>query len=163
MAIKEESAFNFAKLSYELSFQDVALASFRNFMKDFPQSAYNDQANEMLITIYMNTRNYKDAITALDGVKNKTQNIKTAYQKVSYYRGVELFMDNNTKEAIQLFKASQQYPNDQNLVAEANYWTGEAQYKLEDYEDAIKAYNAFLLTPAALKSERYNLANYNIG
>ena len=163
IAIKEESAFNFAKLSYELSFQDVALASFRNFMKDFPQSAYNDQANEMLITIYMNTRNYKDAITALDGVKNKTQNIKTAYQKVSYYRGVELFMDNNTKEAIQLFKASQQYPNDQNLVAEANYWTGEAQYKLEDYEDAIKAYNAFLLTPAALKSERYNLANYNIG
>jgi len=161
--IKEEAAFNYAKLSYELSFQDVALESFRTFMKDFPNSLYYDQANEMLISIYMNTRNYRDAIAALDQIKNKTQNIKTAYQKVSYYRGVELFMDNKTAEAIELFKSSQQYPNDQNLVAEANYWTGESHYKLGNYEDAIKAYNAFLLTPAALKSERYNLANYNIG
>lgn len=161
--IKEEASFNYAKLSYELSFQDVALESFRTFMKDFPNSLYFDQANEMLINIYTNTRNYRDAITALELIKNKTQNIKTAYQKVSYYRGVELFMDNNSKDAIQLFKTSQQFPNDQNLVAEANYWTGEAQCKLGNYEEAITAYNAFLLTPAALKSERYNLANYNIG
>ncbi len=161
--IKEEASFNYAKLSYELSFQDVALESFRTFMKDFPNSLYFDQANEMLINIYTNTRNYRDAITALESIKNKTQNIKTAYQKVSYYRGVELFMDNNSKDAIQLFKTSQQFPNDQNLVAEANYWTGEAQCKLGNYEEAITAYSTFLLTPAALKSERYNLANYNIG
>jgi TolA-binding protein len=163
MNIKEESSFNYAKLSYELSFQSVALESFRTFMKDFPNSQYFEQANEMLISIYTNTRNYKDALVALEGIKNKTQNIKIAYQKVAYYRGVELFMDNNSKEAIQLFKIANQYPNDQNLVAEANYWTGEANYKLEDYEAAIKSYNNFILTPAALNSERYNLANYNVG
>ena len=162
-SIKEEASFNYAKLSYELSFQSVALESFRAFMKDFPNSQYFDQANEMLISIYTNTRNYKDALIALEAIKNKSQGIKAAYQKVAFYRGVELFMDNKPKDAIQLFKISSQFPNDQNLVAQANYWTGEAQYKMENYEDAIKAYNSFILTPAAINSERYNLANYNIG
>lgn len=163
MSIKEESAFNYAKLSYELSFQSVALESFRTFMQDFPNSQYFDQANELLIDIYTNTRNYKDALIALDAIKNKTQNVKSAYQKVAYYRGVELFMDNNSKEAIQLFKTANQYPINQSLVADANYWTGEAAYKLGNYEDAVKAYNNFILTPAAMKSDRYNLANYNVG
>ncbi|MBL0105334.1 MAG: tetratricopeptide repeat protein [Bacteroidetes bacterium] len=162
-SIKEESAFNYAKLSYELSFQSEALDAFRNFIKNFPSSLYFDQANEMLIGIYTNTRNYKDALTALETVKNKTQNIKAAYQKVAYYRGVELFMDNNSAEAISLFGTSLQYPVDQNLVAEANFWSGEANYKLNKYEEAVRSYNNFILTPAALKNERYNLANYNIG
>ena len=30
--------------------------------------------NELLIDIYTNTRNYKDALIALDAIKNKTQN-----------------------------------------------------------------------------------------
>lgn len=162
-SIQEESAFNYAKLSYELSFQAEALDAFRNFTKNFPGSVYSDQANEMLIAIYTNTRNYKDALIALETIKNKTQSIKNAYQKVAYYRGVELFMDNNSADAITLFNTSIQYPNDQNLLAAANFWAGEASYKLNKYEEAIRYYNTFLLTPAALKSERYNLANYNVG
>ncbi|MBL0105125.1 MAG: hypothetical protein IPP51_15960 [Bacteroidetes bacterium] len=41
----------------------------------------------MLTAFTRNTRNYKDALMALETVKNKTQNIKAAYQKVAYYRG----------------------------------------------------------------------------
>ncbi|MBL0105126.1 MAG: tetratricopeptide repeat protein [Bacteroidetes bacterium] len=49
------------------------------------------------------------------------------------------------------------------MVAEANFWSGEAHYKLNKYDEAVHSYNNFILTPAALKNERYNLANYNIG
>lgn len=162
-SIQEESQFNYAKLSYELSFQSVAIESFRNFMKNFPESSYAGQANEMLINIYANTHNYKDAITALEGIGNKNQNLKTAYQKVAYYRGVELFMDSKPGDAIKLFSLSLNNPIDQQLVAEANYWSGEAFYKLNDYENSIKSYSDFLVTPAALRNKKYNTANYNIG
>ena len=161
--IQEESQFNYAKLSYELSFQSVALESFRNFIKTFPESSYTGQANEMLINIYTNTHNYKDAIAALEGISSKNQNLKTAYQKAAYFRGVELFMDNKLSEALKLFSLSLSYPMDQYFVAEANYWLGETNYKLNDYENSIKSYSEFLVTPAALRNKKYNTANYNIG
>jgi TolA-binding protein len=161
--IQEESQFNYAKLSYELSFQSVAIESFRDFLKKFPESTYAGQANEMLVDVYTSTHNYKDAIVALEGIKNKSENLKAAYQKALYYRGVELFMDNKPEEAIKLFANSLYYPQDQKLLAMANYWSGEAYYRLQNYEEAIRSYSEFQVTPAALRTPYYNLANYNIG
>ncbi|MFN8144669.1 MAG: tetratricopeptide repeat protein [Bacteroidia bacterium] len=161
--IQEESQFNFAKLSYELSYQSVAIEAFRNFTTSFPKSAHLDEANELMVGIYTNTRNYKDALTSIEAIKNKTQPIRAAYQKVAYYRGIEFFMDNNLKEAIRLFKLSVGTPVDQGLVAEALYWMGETYYKMDDFENAAKAYNDYILTPAAVTQSQYNLANYNIG
>lgn len=161
--INEESQFNFAKLSYELNFQSAAIEAFNSFLKSYPQSVYVDQVNEMLVGLYTNSRNYKDALTSLESVKNKTQSIRIAYQRVAYYRGVELYMDNRSEEAIRLFETSLQYPVDQSLVAQANYWKGEAKYKLSDFDGAIRSYNDFQLTPAAVKLSNYELSNYNLG
>ena len=161
--IQEESQFNFAKLSYELNYQSVAIEAFRTFATNFPKSAHLDEANEMLVGIYTSTRNYKDALTSIEAIKNKTQPIRAAYQKVAYYRGIEFFMDNNLKDAIRLLKLSLSNPVDQGLVAEALYWSGEAYYKSNEFENAAKAYNDYLFTPAAVNQEQYNLANYNIG
>ncbi len=161
--IQEESQFNFAKLSYELSFQSVAIEAFRNFIKSYPQSSYVNQANEMLIDIYANTHNYKDAIAELDAIKTKTPGLKIAYQRVAYYRGVELFMDNNNTEAVKMFQLSNTYPVDQRLVAESSYWMGEAYYRMNNYEEAIHYFSDFLVTPGAMRNKKYNNANYNIG
>jgi TolA-binding protein len=162
-SIQEESHFNFARLSYELNFQSAAIESFVDFKKKFPKSVYADKANEMMIDIYANTRNYKDAITALNAIENKSHKMKSAYQRVTYFRGVELFMDNKPDEAVKLFTQSLTCPIDQSLVANANYWSGESFYKLNNYEEAIRTYSEFLVTPAALKNKNYNTANYNIG
>ncbi|REK05041.1 MAG: outer membrane protein assembly factor BamD [Bacteroidetes bacterium] len=161
--IREESAFNYAKLSNELNFHSVAVESFRSFVRDFPNSVYVDEANELLVALYSNTRNYKDALSAIESIKVKSAGIKQAYQKVAYFRGIELFMDNNNSEAIRLFNVSLSNPHDQNLVALAHYWKAEAHYRLSEFDKALKSYNDFLYTPAAVKSQYYNLANYNIG
>ncbi len=161
--ICEEAQFNYAKLSYELSFQSVAIEAFRKFVKDFLASNHVNEANEMLVDIYATTKNYKDALTAIENIKNRSQNINNAYQKVAYYRGVEFFMDNKSKDAIQLFTTSLNNPSDVKLVAAARYWKGEAQYKLNEYDNAIQSYNDFLFTPSAVTMENYNLVNYNIG
>jgi TolA-binding protein len=43
-SVKEEAQFAYAKLSYELNYQSVAIESFRSFMKNYPESAHTDEA-----------------------------------------------------------------------------------------------------------------------
>jgi len=161
--IQEESQFSYAKLSYELNFQSVAIEAFKNYVTTYPQGRHVNEINEMLIANYASTKNYRDALTAIEKMPNKSERMKAIYQKVAYYRGVELFMDNKNKEAIDLFNTAEKNSVDQSISAAAQYWKGEAQYRLKDYDGAIRSYGDFLFTPAALKFDYYNLGNYNIG
>jgi TolA-binding protein len=161
--IKEESKFNYAKLSYELNFQNVALQSFRDFIAAYPKSTYLTEANELIVSIYASTKNYRDALNAIEKAGPMTQNMKSVYQRVAYYRGVEVFLDGNSSEAIALFTMSLKYPVDKNLQASAQYWKGEAQYKQSSFDDAITSYNEFLYNSAAASTSFYALANYNLG
>jgi TolA-binding protein len=161
--IKEESQFNYAKLSYELNFQNVALQSFRDFIKDYPKSPYVNEANELVVSIYASTKNYRDALTEIEKTKNMSPALKQIYQRVAYYRGVELFLDGNSAEAINMFNTSLKNPIDRNLAGLAQYWKGEAQYRLLAYDDAISSYNQFMYSEGASASPFYAMANYNLG
>lgn len=79
--IQEESLFSYAKLSFELGYEPVAINSLNEFMKLYPASKYIDEANEILAQLYITTRNYKDALVSLDKIKSKSPKAKAAYQK----------------------------------------------------------------------------------
>ncbi|MFM7015603.1 MAG: tetratricopeptide repeat protein [Bacteroidota bacterium] len=162
-SISESSQFNYAKLSYELGFQPVALNAFRNFLVNYPNSKYADESNELIAVLYLNTRNYKDALTALDNIKIKTTRSKTAYQKVAYYRGVELFNDGYLDNSISMFEKAIVNDIDQNLRALAMYWKAEALYKGNKFDAAVKQYRIFIFNPASVNTEFYELAHYNLG
>jgi TolA-binding protein len=162
-AISEEAMFSYAKLSYELNYQSVAIESFRNFIKSYPKSTHIDEANELIVDVYSTTHNYKDAIESIDAIKNKTPRMLAAYQKAAFYRGVELMGNGKMPEAVQSFRLSIGNASDRKLEAAAWYWSGEAYYKMEDYDHAISAGNAFLSSPDAVSTSQYNLANYNLG
>ncbi len=161
--IKESALFNYAKLSAELNFQPVAINAFRDFLKQYPQSKNADEANESIAQLYLTTRNYKDALTALENVKAKTGRSKEAYQKVAYYRGVEFFNDGDLDKAINMFEKAIINDVDQSLRAQAMYWKAEALYKQEKYEAAIKQYRIYIFNPPSVSTSMYNLANYNMG
>ena len=46
---KEISKFQYAKLSYELGYQDEALNSLSSFLNDYPNSTYNTEAKDLLV------------------------------------------------------------------------------------------------------------------
>ena len=161
--ISESSQFNYAKLSYELGFQPVALNAFRNFLVNYPNSKFADESNELIAVLYLNTRNYKDALTALDNIKVKTNRSKEAYQKVAYYRGVELFNDGYLDNAISMFEKAIVNDINQNLRALAMYWKAEALYKQNKYEAAVKQYRIFIFNPASVNTDFYELGHYNLG
>jgi TolA-binding protein len=161
--IKEQSLFSYAKLSFELNYQPVAINALNDFVKLYPESKHIDEANEILAQLFITTRNYKDALTALDKIKSKSEKARAAYQKVAYFRGIEFFNDRDYEKAIGLFNKAITTEVDKIIRAQAMYWKAEAIYNQGQYEAAIKQYRIFIFNPASVNVPMYNTANYNMG
>ncbi|MEO5571983.1 MAG: tetratricopeptide repeat protein, partial [Bacteroidia bacterium] len=161
--IKEDALFNYAKLSFELNYQPVAVNAFRDYLKAYPKSAKTDQANEMLAQLYLTTKNYKDALASLETITDKSPSAKAAYQKVAYYRGIEYYNDGDKEKAIGLFNKAIVSKADPEIQALAMYWKAEALYAQQKYDDAIKEYRIFIFNPKSLNLPNYNNANYGMG
>jgi TolA-binding protein len=162
-SIQEEAMFNYAKLSCDLNMQPSTIKVMNDFIAKYPQSKHKDEVTELLASLYLQTRNYKEALAALEKIKNRTAGGNAAYQKVAYYRAVELFNDRDYQQSINLLNKAITTNADALIQAQAIYWKSEALYNLSKYDDAIKEYRIFIYTPAALKLSFYNRANYDIG
>ncbi len=163
--IKEEALFNYALLTYELYHSpfNEAIGAFHEFIKLYPNSDRLDDAYNFLVMAYLYTSNYKDALKSLEMIQEKDHGMKEAFQKVAYYRGLELFNNLHYQEAVETFDKSLQYPGyNRAIAAQTNYWRAEAYYQLQEYEKAIESYNNFLTTSGAFQLPEYNLAHYNM-
>ncbi len=161
-SIQENALFNYAKLSYELNLPG-GLTAFSDFLKNYPDSKNADEANELLAELYLGTRNYKDALIALDNVKNKTTRTKGAYQKVAFFRGIEMMNDGENDKAIGMFEKAIINDIDPDIRAKAIYWKAEVLFKQEKLDLAIKQYRTFIFNPGSVNTSMYNLGNYNLG
>ncbi len=163
--IKEQSLFNYSKLAYELALNpyNEAITSLQKYIKDYPNSANIDEANEYLVDIFLTTKNYKNALASLGKIKNRSEKLNKAFQKIAYYRAIELFNNKDLDHAIGMFDTSNTQPIDNTIKAECYYWKGEAYYRLSEFDSAKTYYDAFLLLPGAFGLPEYKTANYNIG
>ncbi|MCK3685245.1 tetratricopeptide repeat protein [Maribellus sp. YY47] len=164
--IKEDALFSYAKLTYELSYSpfNETINAFDRYISEYPNSDRNAEAYRILVDVYMVTRNYKDAIESIEKIRNKTPDVLKAYQRVTFYRGLELFNAGDFEQAIEYFNLSLdngKYSRDIN--ARALYWKSEALYRSGDYNAAILAYNRFEQTPGATATSESGTANYNLG
>jgi TolA-binding protein len=118
--IKEDALFSFAKISYELSFHPFndAIKAFEEFINTYPNSTKLNNAYEFLVTVYYTTKNYKAALASLENIKVLDPKLQEAYQKVAYYRGVDLFNNHNYKDAIAHFNKSDKYIISNKIKAE---------------------------------------------
>lgn len=163
--IKEDAHFNYAKLTYELSYHpfNEAIAAFQTYLKEYKGSGRSDEIYKYLLNAFLTTRNYKDALIALEAISKKTKDLEYAYQKVSYYRAVELYNAADYNSAIKHFDKALQYPLDKYLNAQCYYWKAEAFYNLKDFKASIANYKTFLFEPGAAAQPEYFGANYNLG
>jgi TolA-binding protein len=163
--IKESSLFNYGKLAFETSYNPYndAINAFQVYIKDYPKSKHIDEAYEYLSDMYLSTRNYKDALISLESIKNRDPKLNSTYQKVSFYRGVEVFNNASYNEAIVLFDKSLKFASDNNFSAQALYWKAESFYRNESYDSSLMFFEDFQKTLGAYDLPVYNLSNYNIG
>ncbi len=162
-AIQEEAWFNYARLSYELEFNLQALESTQAFIKQFPSSQKQTEAKTLLGEILLTSKNYQAAIDILEPMQNKTQSARGAYQKATYYRGLEFYNERAFPNALSMFLRSANFNVDAETYALSNYWMAESMYELRKYGEAVTTFEKFLKIPAAQKTDVFNFANYGLG
>jgi len=158
--IQEESWINYARLSYELDFNQQALESTQSFLKQFPRSAKINEAKTLLGEILLTSKNYQAAIDILEPIAKKSPEAEEAYQKVTYFRGLEFYNERAFPNALSMFIRSNTYPDDKEIHALSTYWMAESMYELRKYGEAVKTFEKFLTMPDADKTKVYNFANY---
>ena len=160
--IKEESAFNLAKVNFQSGKYSQAIIALDRFMKEYPTSDYVPEANNLISEAFLNTNDYARAITFIEKIPNKSPRIQEAYQKVTFYKGTEFYNAAKYFEAVKLFDKSLKYPVDRDLQTSANFWKAEAYATSRSYATAIEAYKEVFNTRNRA-SEYYLKSNYGIG
>lgn len=159
--IQEDAHLNYAKISYEIgnSYQSVpdVLSSFLN---KYPNSPSKNEIESLLINSYITSKNYKEALTILE--KNKNPENRLAYQKVTFYRGLELFTDGNYQDAQKMFVTSIGIQKDAKFSARATFWKAETEYTLDNFKDALLSFKQFEGGTEAKNTPEFKNLNYNI-
>ena len=161
---KEISKYQYAKLSYELGYQDEALNSLSSFLTDYPNSTYNTEAKELLVDVLANTNNYKDAQALLESLSKPSENAKRVYPRILYGRATELINDGRLAEADALLDKALKDPYNASVLPFLNFWKGELAYRNNKLDDAIKYYNAYVSggSPSSGEANAVN-GRYNLG
>ena len=161
--LSSSALLNYAKLSYELNFYQTAIESFQDYIDAYPDSTDAEEAQSLLGEALLFTRNYKLAIEVLDKIQPRSKRAALALQKVSYYRGIELFNEGKHLEAIKLFNQSLSNPLDKSIQTFAWYWKAECYYLLNNLEEALKYFSLFEQSDIQFNKELNSAVNYQLG
>lgn len=163
--ITQSALLNYAKLSYQLSFNPYndAVVALMTYIDTYPDAHDIDEANNLLVNVFYATKNYKAALTSIENIKFKTTELKSAYQKIALYRGMELFNNRDFTGAITHFNKSADYVLHPQEAALALYWKGESFYRLNRFDSATRCFNEFLLSQGAFGLPEFTTAQYNLG
>ena len=161
LKIQEDAWLNYAKISYEIGnpYQSApqVLAA---YLDKYPKTSYKDEIETLLIDSYITSKNYKEALKLLNGKKSFEN--KKAYQKVAFYRGLELYNENEYIKAASLFNSSLKEAHDNNFTARATFWKAETDYNLTNYDDALIGFKQFVQQTEASSTPEYQNIDYNL-
>lgn len=162
---QEISRFNYGKLSFELGYQDQAISELTGFVNTYPRSEYNKEAREILVQLFANTNNYKEAIAILEQLPEKSPAVLKAYQKVAYGRATQLVNDQQLAEAERLLDIALANPYDQQISQLAQFWKAEIALRQNNTDKAISSLQAYFSTGSTPVSGEANTqtASYNMG
>lgn len=162
--ISMTSAFQHAKLAYDLGEYTIATNALTQFIAKYPQSVYRAEALDLVSNVLLETKNYQKAIDIIEQNQMNSSKIRATYQKVCLYRAIELYNDGNNTNALTYADKSMQNAINQDLKAQAIFLKGLLFYADEKYVEAISALSWFKQFNVQSNEEWANkkLANYNM-
>lgn len=163
--IKEDALFNYAKLSYELNANpyNESIRSFEDYLVKYPKSVHKAEVQEILSSLYFTTRNYKDALTLIEKIPDRTPLMNQAYQRIVINRGIEVFNTGNMKTAAGYFQKAAKINALPKYTTDAYYLYAESRYRMGDYDAAGKTLDRFMVSSNATTSPYYRQALYTHG
>ncbi len=159
--IKRDADLNYARLSYEIGnpYEPVPQV-ISDYLAAYPNSKNSQEMQELLVDSYITSKNFEGAMQLLE--ENRNYASKATYQKVAFYRGIELFMNGDYAAATENFGKSLDSAEDALFKARANYWKAESEYLLNRFDDALVDYLQFQQNPRAKNTEEFKELDYNL-
>ena len=160
--IEKDALLNYARLSYELGnpYEPVPEVML-SYLEKFPGDEYEAEIKNLLVDSFITSKNFSGAMELLE--KNKNYASKATYQKVAFYHGVALFVDNEYSGALQAFEKSLKDSPNGIFKARAQFWKSEAAYRLNRFQEALDGFQEFQRIAQAKNLEEYSQMDYNLG
>lgn len=138
--ISEEAQFNYGKLSAELNYDREAV----NILAAIsPSSIYHAKAQEVLADVLLSSRDYARSIEIIESVENPSPTMRRAYQRVTFNRALQLFLDDERDEARKHLNKSLENPLDMSLRAQALFWKAEISHRNRNFTQSIDELNQY--------------------
>ncbi|WP_294082744.1 tetratricopeptide repeat protein [Proteiniphilum sp. UBA5384] len=163
--VRETAMFNYALLAHETNFSvfSESITLFENFLREFPNSSYKNQVNDILAETFLTTKDYNAALNAINRISNPGRRILEAKQMVLFQLGAQSFINGSMNEAVQHFNNSINMGNqDTKARNNAYFWRGETYYRMGNYANAANDFRQFTQNAAPM-DENYSLGWYNLG
>ncbi len=140
--IQEEARFNHAKLQVDQNNGADAVRELTAFLKQYPDSKFENEANELVGEAYFASNNYPAAIAYIEGLKRRTPKINATYQRLTYNQGVNDFNAERYPQAVANLDKSLKFPVDNTMQQAAQFWKAEAYSAGKQYDTAIPLYTS---------------------
>ncbi len=160
--ISRDALLNYGKLQFELGGErfNETINVLNRYLAEYPDSPQARQVKEYLISAYYNSHNYKAAYDAIIQYPNPDNDIKTALQKITYFRALEYYAQGDPDTAMRLLADASRYGYNAKYKALTAFWQGEILYSQGQYEPSVARYAEYLrLSP--LSEPENAMARYN--
>lgn len=138
--IQEEARFTHAKLQLDQNNGADAVKELTAFLKQYPDSKFENEANELVGEAYSASNNFPAAIAYIESLKRRTPKINATYQRLTYNQGVNDFNNERYPQAVANLDKSLKYPSDPELQQAAQFWKAEAYSAGKQFDTAIPVY-----------------------
>ncbi|MDA9057053.1 tetratricopeptide repeat protein [Flavobacteriaceae bacterium] len=159
--IQEDAWLNYAKLSYDIGnpYQSTPEV-LTEFLKLYPKSAFKIEVETLLIDSYISSNNFKEALELLENKSRATH--KEAYQKVTFFRALEVYNNAKYSYAKELLNRSLSTAINPVFKARATYWKAESNYQLSNFKEALEGFLDFKNNTESPQLDEFKNFEYNL-
>jgi TolA-binding protein len=163
--LAEEALFDYARLSLIPGADpfNEAVGLLDQYVAEHPNSERKAEAEEMAIYLLLNAKENDEALSRLEAMKKKSNELQTVYNDLLYATGIDNFQKGYYDKAQVYFSKIMNSKQSAANKALACFWMGESAYQMGDHNKAGKYLTQFKSMSGASGLPEYGLADYDLG
>ncbi len=138
-SISEQSMFLAGKTEFSANRYEESIFTLRNFLDQFPESDWRNEASDILVRAYLNSSDYESAINYIEESGLESEIARNTYQSVTFFKGQQLFNEGQFEESLIFLMKSLRYQADVETSWKTNLLIAEA-FSLLSQSDKAKFY-----------------------
>lgn len=161
--VAEESKYLAARLSFQLGRTTQSITILKGFARKYPNSIHKEEASNLLAKSLVQTNDYEAAIIYIEGLSTMSIGVEKAYQKATYFLGVEQFNNRKFRLSVVNFNKSIQHNVDYSLEVKAHLNIAEAYALGRRNKEAEPHYKKVVDSNFNPNSKEVLLARFGLG